>query len=219
MTVRRALGIVVFIAASFAEASVVAAAHYDVTITNITKAQTFTPILVFSHKPGVKLFSLGQPASVELEQLAEQGYLVDLMALLEANPDVGEVVATESSLASGQSVTVSVTADSFSQVSLAAMLIPTNDAFVSVVGATSTMGKAITLYAPAYDAGTEPNDELCASIPGPPDICQGEGFNPSRVGAEGFIHVHGAIHGIGDLAASTWDWRNPVAEVAISRVN
>jgi len=222
MASTRLLCVAVLVAASFAGPSVAAAApHFDVTITNITKAQTITPILVFSHRAGVKLFSLGQSASVEMEELAESGYLVDLMALLEANPDVGEVAAAPSSLKSGESVTLTVASgDLYNQVSMAAMLIPTNDGFFSVVGATSSMGKPITIYAPAYDAGTEANDELCAHIPGPPEVCGfGEGYNPSRDGAEGFIHVHEAIHGVGDLAASTYDWRNPVAQVEIVRVN
>ena len=50
------------------------------------------------------------------------------------------------------------------------------------------------------------------------NVCQGEGFNPSRDGAEGFLHVHDAIHGIGDLPTSSWDWRNPVAQVRVKLV-
>lgn len=47
--------------------------RYEVTVTNLTRGQQFTPILVASHKEGVKLFTLGRPASVELEFLAEDG--------------------------------------------------------------------------------------------------------------------------------------------------
>ena len=35
------------------------AANYEVTITNLTRAQAFTPVLVASHRGGVKLFDLG----------------------------------------------------------------------------------------------------------------------------------------------------------------
>ena len=38
-------------------------ANYQVTITNLTRAQTFTPILVASHRKGVKIFELGSAAS------------------------------------------------------------------------------------------------------------------------------------------------------------
>lgn len=73
-------------------------------------------------------------------------------------------------------------------------------------------------YSPAYDAGTEADDELCAHIPGPPTVCGGEGFNPSQEGDVNFLHIHAGIHGVGDLSAATFDWRNPVAKIVISRV-
>ena len=58
------------------------------------------------------------------------------------------------------------------------MLIPTNDGFVSVQNIAPPYGRrARTLYAPAYDAGGEPNDELCVSIPGP--VCGGAGSSPT----------------------------------------
>lgn len=212
-----AAGLVVALAGS----PVLADPHFEVTITNITKAQTFTPILIASHRAGVTLFGLGQPASVELEQLAEAGDTAPLTALLEANPDVKEVVTAAGPLPAGQSVTLSVASGGgFKSVSVAAMLIPTNDGFFAINGMTVPSGKSESVFrSPAYDAGTELNDELCAHIPGPGNVCQGEGFNPSRDGAEGFVHVHDAIHGIGDLPSSAWDWRNPVAYVVVKRVN
>ena len=48
----------------------------EVTITNITKGQIFTPILAVAHARGASLFELGMPASNELEQLAERAYTV-----------------------------------------------------------------------------------------------------------------------------------------------
>lgn len=47
--------------------------QYDVKITNITPAQAFTPQLVVTHPGGTHLFTLGAPASAELEALAEGG--------------------------------------------------------------------------------------------------------------------------------------------------
>ena len=46
---------------------------YEVTVTNITQGQVFTPLLVVAHQPGVGLFELGSAASAELEELAEMG--------------------------------------------------------------------------------------------------------------------------------------------------
>jgi hypothetical protein len=48
-------------------------AHYELTITNITKGLLFTPILVMTHKKGVTLFTPGSSASGALEELAEGG--------------------------------------------------------------------------------------------------------------------------------------------------
>ena len=193
--------------------------RFEVTITNLTAHQVFTPIMVASHRKGVQLFTLGQPASVELEILAEAGDTGPLSAALAARPDVLEVT-TGGPLPAGQSQTIFVgTRDGFDHVSVAAMLVPTNDAFFAVNGVEGPEGnEELTLFSVAYDAGTEANDELCAHIPGPPSVCTGEGFNPSRAGAEGFVHVHRGIHGGGDLSAGVWDWRNPVAKVTVRRV-
>ena len=212
----------VLAAAAFSASPLLAAPHSEVTITNITKAQSFATIIVASHKSGVKLFSLGSPASVELEHLAEAGDTGPLAVLLQSNPDVKDVNSqgAGSVLAPGASVTLSVdTGDGFNSVSAAAMLLPTNDGFFAIVDAAPpTRASSWILKSPAYDAGTEANDEDCAHVPGPPDVCNGEAFNPSRDGAEGFVHIHEGIHGIADLPANIWDWRNPVALVAITRV-
>jgi hypothetical protein len=105
----------------------------------------------------------------------------------------------------------------FRFVSVAAMLVPANDAFFALNGVGRPRGRdVLTRYSPAYDAGTEPNDELCAHIPGSPVVCQGEGFNPAR-STDNFVHIHPGIHGIGNLAAAHYDWRNPVARIVIRR--
>ena len=65
---------------------------------------------------------------------------------------------------------------------------------------------------PAYDAGSESNNEDCDFIPGPP--CD----NPlvrDTANAEGYVHVHAGIHGVGDLVPATHDWRNPVAAISM----
>ncbi len=194
--------------------------QFQITVTNITQGQVFTPIMVASHKPGVNLFTLGQPASVELEILAEAGDTGPLEAALMANPAVKQVFDSGAALPPGQSVTLSVQTDSeFDHVSVAAMLVPTNDAFFAVNGEVGPTGNGtVTLFSPAYDAGTEANDELCAHIPGPPTVCQGEGFNASRAGDVNFVHIHSGIHGIGNLSAAQFDWRNPVAKITIQRI-
>jgi len=43
--------------------------EYAVTITNLTRGQSFTPILVVNHHHGLTLFTVGSPASEELAAL------------------------------------------------------------------------------------------------------------------------------------------------------
>lgn len=192
--------------------------RFVVTVTNLTQSQIFTPILVASHKASVSLFGLGEPASVPLEVLAEAGDTGPMKTALGQSSAVLDITDSGAPLPPGASVTLSVaTRGSFRYVSVAAMLVPTNDAFFAVNAAEGPIGRdAVTLYSPAYDAGTEPNDESCAHIPGPPFACQGEGFNPAR-GADNFVHIHPGIHGIGNLSAAQYDWRNPVARITIRR--
>ncbi len=193
-------------------------ATYKVTITNLTRGQFFTPFLVVSHKPGVQLFTPGEAASDELESLAEGGDTAPFVAALAGNPYVGDVATGDGVLPPGQSVSLSVAADDgFTRVSLAAMLVPTNDAFVALNGVRAPKGKRSGAFlALAYDAGTEANDESCDSIPGPPFVCPGGAESPE---GEGYVHVHAGIHGIGNLDDAQRDWRNPVARVIIRRAD
>jgi hypothetical protein len=190
---------------------------YEVRITNVTRGQSFTPFLVATHRKGVKLFEAGQPASPELAALAEGGATAPLATKLASLPEVKDTTSTGGLLGPGQSVTVRLRMDDgFDHLSLAAMLVPTNDGFVTLNGVKGPRGQEVLEFeAPAYDAGSEPNDELCANIPGP--VCGGEGGSPSADG-EGYVHIHTGIHGIGNLVASDRDWRNPVAEISVRRV-
>jgi hypothetical protein len=195
---------------------------FEVTVTNVTRGQTFTPILVASHKAGVRLFTPGQPASEELAILAESGNVAPLADLLVSLPEVLEVTDTGTTLGPGQTVTVTVnTRGAFDHISVAAMLIPTNDGFFAMNGVPGpTKPEQVTMFiSPAYDAGSEFNDEDCANIPGPPDVCSGEGVSDPASDDEGFVHIHAGIHGITtQLEPATYDWRNPVASIRVKRV-
>lgn len=196
--------------------------RFEVTVTNLTRGQQFTPVLVASHREGVKLFTLGQEASTQLAILAEEGNTAPLTALLSGMPEVKEVVSSSGLTDPGKSVTLTVDAPgAFDHLSVAAMLIPTNDAFFALNGVEGPRrSRTLTLFSPAYDAGSERNDELCASIPGPSFLeCGGAGGGGMPAGGEeGFVHIHAGIHGIGNLMPSRRDWRNPVAQITIRRL-
>lgn len=225
MSIRTILTAVLLLASSGAFANPSLA--YEVTITNITKGQFFTPVLVATHDRSVRLFSLGSPASTELEILAEGGDTTPLAnALINQSPRVGNVRTIPGLLGPGQSATVTVEASRFHQfVSVAAMLIPTNDTFVAINRARLPFFGSRTFMAKAYDSGTEANDQNCVSIPGP--RCGGAGYSPGpNAGDEGFVYIGNGFHEIGAedesgnevLGPLNYDWRNPVARITVRRL-
>lgn len=191
---------------------------FEVTVTNITRGQTFTPILVATHSPKVAFFRLGEPASPGLALLAEDGSPSLLASELASTGQVLDAQTIPGLLAPGASATVTVRARGrFDQLSVAAMLIPTNDSFMALDRLSLPWrGGAVSRLLRGYDAGSEPNDEICANIPGP--RCGGEGSSPA-VDGEGYVYVSNGMHGIGDLSAAVYDWRNPVARVVVRRVD
>jgi len=82
--------------------------YYRVTITNITRGESFTPILVATHKKGVKLFTPGSPASRELAMLAEGGATGPLSDSLASDPRVGHLATTGGLLGPGETVSVEI---------------------------------------------------------------------------------------------------------------
>ena len=195
--------------------------YYDVTITNVTKGTNFTPILVATHNSNMAIFMPGHPARPELASLALGGATDPLGTLLGNSPNVGDVQVGVTDhpgglLEPGKSVTVTVMGGGqFKHVSLAGMLLPTNDGFVGLNGIATPKGNKVRkVMALGYDAGVEDNDESCANIPGP--TCGGSGAQDTD--GEGYVHVHAGIHGMADVDVTMHDWRNPVAMVMIRRV-
>jgi hypothetical protein len=201
-------------------------AEYEVTITNITRGQTLTPLAALTHAAGIRLFRVGAPAIGVLETVAEEGDVGPLVTLARGFPSVVFDAQTSGAppagfTAPGAAKTIRVQAPIGAQLTVVAMLIPTNDAFVALNGVDLPRDFApVTFDAIAYDSGTEVNDELCASIPGPSFVeCGGAGGGGApAAGAEGYVHVHAGMHGIGDFNEAQRDWRNPTARVMVRRV-
>ncbi len=203
--------------------------RYEITITNLTRGQYFTAPLVATHKANLRLFAVGEAVPQQLAVFAEEGTPTALAALLAGMPEVKDLLVTAGAgaptantlLDPGKSTTVTIDGNAeFDHLSFAAKLIPTNDAFIainSIPGPPS--GKPTILFVPAYDAGSEQNDERCASIIGPNITeCAGAGGGGQPGGGEGFVYVHNGIHGVGNLTAAIRDWRSPVARIIIRRV-
>ena len=191
---------------------------FHVTITNLSHSITFTPILVASHRRPLTVFELGTPASDDLRALAESGNVAPMTTSLKGESGVVDVQNSGDLLMPGKSVTVIVSAAHGAKfISVGSMMLPTNDGFIGVNSAEVSKRGSATFFSPGYDSGSELNDELCANIPGP--TCGGAG--PSAGDdpvTEGYVHVHRGIHGIADLSAAVYDWRNPVARITVTRV-
>lgn len=128
---------------------------------------------------------------------------------------VNDIVTTAGLLGPGESLTLTIeNRPAFSRFNFAAMLILTNDTFVALNNIRLPK-RSEALLANAYDAGSEVNDELCASIPGPFCMGAGSGVDDSK----GFVHIANGIADIGDLDPETFDWRGPVARVVIKCVH
>lgn len=195
-------------------------AQYMVTITNLTKGQTFTPFLLATHSPSTRIFAPGTIATPELRLVAEEGDTAPLAALLRRSPDVRDIVVASGLQTPAVTATFEIGAERHTtRLSLVAMLIPTNDAFVGMNLALPTGFDPMVVDALAYDAGTEVNDERCASIPGPNfEECRGPGMGGRPGGGEGAVTVHNGIHGVGDMNRALRDWRNPVARITVQRI-
>ena len=193
---------------------------YRVKITNVTNAQSFTPTLAVTHSSDVRTFAAGTFATPELKALAEGGATGPLAALLASTAGVKDIVTTEGLLTRGVTTELKIAGSPGDRLSLTAMLIPTNDAFYGVNTELPASGEVKIVRANAYDAGTEKNDELCASIPGPAyGECGGPGGGAEVGDGEGSVTIHRGIQGVGDFDAAVRDWRNPVARITIRKIS
>jgi len=147
--------------------------RYEVSLTNITRGQIFSPAVVYTHGDCMQpLFTLGQPASVELAGLAEDAMLEPVIDQVSGSPYVKDVVVLKGAggpILPGETASIIVEASWWaSDLTLAGMLVTTNDAFYALNGSRGPIFDEKEFLLPAYDAGSEANLELCAHIPGPP---------------------------------------------------
>ncbi|MDH4275249.1 MAG: spondin domain-containing protein [Gammaproteobacteria bacterium] len=190
---------------------------YAVTVTNITRGQIIAPPAVIAHNADYKIFMLGKSASYELSQLAEAG---NSGAVTNAASGMASVYSTalgSGGILPGASQTIEIqTTTRLADISVAAMLATTNDGFMAVSGARAPMRGGLVVEAIGYDAGSEANSDDCSYIPGPP--CGDTRHNTAT--PEGYVHVHAGFHvGGSGLNPMQHDWRNPVAQVEIKRIN
>ncbi|BCV30911.1 spondin domain-containing protein [Shewanella algae] len=210
------------------------AAQLEISINNLTHGNHFTPLLIAAHDGNSHLFQAGEPASSALQKMAEGGDISELQQAVTANN--GVIVANPAAglLAPGARVEkVMLDSGALTHLSLVAMLLPTNDAFVGLDGweIPSTPG-SYTLYLNAYDAGTEANDEQITGggtpgvpgIPAAPDGMGGQnGTGVMDDSSNDRVHIHPGLlgdtdpnGGISDVDSRIHRWLNPVAALIVT---
>jgi hypothetical protein len=210
------------------------AANINVSMTNLTKGMNFTPLFIAAHPSSAVLFTSGSPASLSLQKLAEGGDKSGLVADFTA---VGANIIENPAgglLKPGKSTSTSiVTSKANTHLSIAAMMIPTNDGFVAMENEEiPTKPGTYTYLLNAYDAGTEANNEIlvpgagapgAVGIPANPDNNMGTSATGVTSVIEGYVHIHrGPIGdtnlagGKSDLDSTVHRWLNPVARVTIT---
>jgi len=198
---------------------------YSVTVTNLTNNQPLSPQGFVLHTAGYIAWQTGEQASGGIERLAESGDPSLFLDQTIANNNVLTTAENGSVIIPGSSNSVEITSkrDSDLRISVASMLVNTNDAYTgttdSFIGDLA-VNESKTFYMPAYDAGTEANSETGATIPGPAG--GGEGYNPVQ-DDDGFIAVHpGVVSADDGLPDSSLNeshrWDNPVSRITVTRI-
>lgn len=211
------------------------AREVSVEVTNLTNATYFTPLLVAVHGPSVQLFEVGGPASVALQAMAEGGDIAGLSAEVQAGG--GQVVENPAEGLLGPGMSTSATLDVGNQanarLSIAAMVLPSNDGFIALNGADIPLRSGVHYYKlPVFDAGTEANDEVVNGngAPGQPGIpadpsgaagingtgVTGADHNPNVHIHPGIVGDHDPVGGLSDLDPAVHRWGYPVAVVKVT---
>ena len=185
-----------------------------------------SPLAVLTHNGDYQLFEIGQAASVELEHLAEGGSNAELIELMNSNDSVYQGISGNGLVLPGASDEVTITVDPsrYGYLSVASMFVNTNDAFVGETGLSLkslAVGESYEMSMNVWDSGTELNDELAATIPGPAG--GGEGFNAARNDSNDVVAFHAGVvsqdDGLANSALSAnHRFLNPGAKVTITRV-
>lgn len=200
--------------------------RYTVNVANQTANQPMSPLAVLVHNSDYQLFEVGQSASVELEYLAEGGSNAELIALAGSNDDIDQGISGNGLLLPGNSDEVTITLDpsDYGYLSVASMLVNTNDAFIGETGLslkTLSVGESFEMNMNVWDSGTELNDELAATIPGP--VGGGEGFNATRNDSNDAVSFHAGVISQDDglvtsALSANHRFLNPGAKVTITRI-
>ncbi|GAA0787141.1 MULTISPECIES: spondin domain-containing protein [Pseudomonadati] len=210
------------------------AADIEVSVTNLTHGNHFTPLLIAAHTSDNHLFHVGEMATPALQKMAEGGDIADLNTAVTGANGVTSANPAMGLLTAGASVNaVMLETGENTHLSIVAMVLPTNDAFIGLDSwKIPTEAGTYTVYVNAYDAGTEANDEIIngggmsgvAGIPAAPGGDGGSNGTGVMDGADNmYVHTHPGVlgdtdpvGGASDLDSRIHRWLNPVAKVVVT---
>jgi hypothetical protein len=203
---------------------------YEVAIENLTTGQPFSPGVMLTHTAQVNLFTVGQPASEGVKEIAEAGNEAPAAQALDGRPGVGNLMRIETPTPpmnfpkpNANRTKVRITAPpGVDRLSLAVMLTCTNDGFTGLNAVRLPFGFDLVAFTEkAYDARAEVNNEQSPFIvPG----CSA--FGPALLPVDGnrkapesgAIVEHPGIRGVGDLRPEVVAWQGPVLRVTVQRL-
>lgn len=143
--------------------------EFSVVFVNTTSNQPLSPVAFVAHEGNFSPWSIGEPATDGLADLAESGSTAGFLADAE-----GTLLAERASslIQPGMSQNYDFMVPETEQLflSLATMLENTNDGFAGAQSLNITqlaVGESMNYLAPVYDAGSEANTETAETIPGP----------------------------------------------------
>lgn len=205
-------------------------ARYRLKIINLTAGQPLSPPAYVLHNAEYAAFTVGAEASIGVEKIAESGNPTDFIAAAKSHAGVFMAERAAGGIMPGheQEIDLMVEVPSTElnglKFSYLSMLGNTNDGFAAVENIALgqvAVGASISRDALSYDAGTELNDELVTTIPGP--ACGGEGFNSQRSDAVNQVTLHPGIVSQQDgnpnsCLQTLQRWDNPVVRVMITRL-
>jgi hypothetical protein len=219
---------------------------YRVTLVNLTDGQPFSPPVAATHDRSMRMFRVGRLASDELAAIAQAGNQGPMFNLFNGSDEVTDAVDVGRPLTRvGTAVdpdgpggmdpfvdtaTFEIMARPSDRLSLATMLICTNDGFLGLDSVRLPSHGARAFLINGYDAGRENNTQLsehlvdpCTDLgpvplPGDPDGNLDTGAVLTNPPVR--IHHHPNIQtGVGELSPAAHGWKDPVAVVVVSRID
>lgn len=206
---------------------VAAKVMFEVTVTNETAGQPFSPMTLVAHSAAKKFWMVGEAVSVGLEDIAESGSPTTWRNTLKTDSMVYMTKEGKGLILPGKMETFTVELSETelmngAELSLASMLGKTNDGLVLMSGQKLNMlkqGDSTSVRLLSYDAGTEMNRETQATL----GALGGEGMNAVRDDRANQLTLHTGVvskdDGLSTSALTQLEkWDHSVAKVEIKRL-